>query len=460
MFLDKSFLLLDNSAQLNYGIAVTDLDGDGQFELFIAGFNGRNLVLKWQGGGFAEVATPVLADFERQAIGVAAGDLDGDGREEIYVLNTDKFAGRKEFGDRLFDWQGDDGQDGNWIDLFSLPQNQDALNLMAGRSVAWIDRFGSGRYGCLVANYGGAIRLYELNEDGMLADVAPEAGLAKVTGGRGIVALPLVSDRMDIFMANENSANFLFRNQGDGTFAEIAAIAGVHDPHENGRGVAVLDASGNGRFDLVYGNWEGNHRFYSQPEPGRFRNIAPIALSRPSRIRTVIAADFDNDGYEELFFNNLGQPNRLFGWRDSKWIAIDSGEALEPRGTGTGAAVGDFDGDGRLELMIAHGEAMAQPLSLYHVAANQNNWLRVLPLTAQGAPARGAVVVLTAGDRRQIRAIDAGSGYLCQMEPVAHFGLGKQAEIEAVEVRWLDGKTAKLIAPEPNQLIRVNYPIA
>ena len=459
MFLDKSFLLLDNSAQLNYGIAVADLDGDRQFELFVTGFNGRNLVLKWQGGGFVDVAAPLLTDFERQAIGVAAGDLDGDGREELYVLNTDRFAGRKQFGDRLFDWQ-----DGDWIDLFSLPQNQDALNLTAGRSVAWIDRFSSGRYGCLVASYGGAIRLYELNEDSMLADVAPEAGLARVTGGRGIVALPLVSDRMDIFMANENSPNFLFRNQGDGTFADVAAIAGVDDPRENGRGIAVLDTSGNGRFDLVYGNWEGNHRLYSQEEPGRFRNVAPTALARPSRIRTVIAADFDNDGYEELFFNNMGQPNRLFGWREGRWIAIAIGDALEPRGTGTGAAVGDFDGDGRLELIVAHGEAMPQPLSLYHTADEQNNWqnnwLRVLPLTAQGAPARGAIVILTSGDRRQIRAIDAGSGYLCQMEPVAHFGLGKTSQIERVEVRWLDGKTARLIAPEPNQLIRVGYPTA
>ncbi|MBD3881820.1 CRTAC1 family protein [Phormidium tenue FACHB-886] len=453
MFLDKSLLLLDNPTQLNYGIAVTDLDGDGQFELFVAGFGGRNLALKWQGNGFVDVAAPVLSDLGRQAIGVAAGDLDGDGREEIYVLNTDTFSGRKQLSDRLFDWQN-----GDWVDLFSLPQNQDSLNLTAGRSVAWIDRYGTGRYGCLVANYGGAVRLYELNEDGMLADVAPEAGLAQVTGGRGVVALPLVSSRMDIFMANEHAPNLLFRNQGDGTFVDIAAIAGLSDAHENGRGVAILDADNDGRFDLVYGNWEGEHRFYLQQDPGKFRNTAPAAFARPSRIRTVIAADFDNDGYEELFFNNIGQPNRLFGWRAGKWVPIDIGEALEPRGAGTGAAVGDFDGDGRLELVIAHGESIAQPLSLYHAIAQENYWLRILPLTAQGAPARGAIVTLMAGERRQIRAIDAGSGYLCQMEPVAHFGLGNQSQIEYVEVRWLDGKTVKLVAPEVNQLLRVTYP--
>lgn len=453
MFIDKSVLLLDNPAQLNYGIAVTDIDGDGAFELFVAGFGRQNLVLKWQGAGFVNIADETLADLGRQAIGVAAGDLDGDGREEIYVLNTDTFTGRKRFADRLFDWQ-----DGTWKDLFSLPQNLDALNLTAGRSVAWVDRTGTGRYGCLVVNYGGPIRLYELNSDGMLADMAREAGLALATGGRGVVSLPLVTERMDIFMANENSPNFLFRNQGDGTYVDIAAIAGISDPQQHGRGIAVLDADGDGRLDLVYGNWEGSHRLFAQSAPGKFRDMAPRVMAMPSRVRTVIAADFDNDGHEEIFFNNIGQPNRLFGWRNGRWQALDIGNALEPNGLGTGAAVGDFDGDGQLELIIAHGESGAQPLSLYHAPANGNAWLRVLPFTSQGAPARGSIVTLTANDRTQIRAIDAGSGYLCQMEPVAHFGLGAVGAIESVEVRWLDGKVTRLIAPAANQLLQVPYP--
>jgi hypothetical protein len=453
MFLNKSALILDNPSQLNYGVAVTDVDADGAFELVVAGFGQRNLVLKWTEQGFVDIAPEELADLGRQAIGVAAGDFDGDGQEEIYVLNTDSFQGRKQFGDRLFDWR-----EGGWVDLFSLPQNQDSLNLTAGRSVAWVDRDGDGRYGCLVANYGGPIRLYELNGDDMIADVAQEAGLAMVTGGRGIVALSLVSDRMDIFMANENSPNFLFRNQGDGTYVDVAGMAGVSDPLHHGRGIAVLDADGDGRMDLVYGNWEGQHRLYAQYAPGKFQDIASRALAMPSRIRTVIAADFDNDGHEEIFFNNIGQPNRLFGWRDNKWTALDIGEALEPRGLGTGAAIGDFDGDGRLELLIAHGESGEQPLSLYHPTPNDNFWLRIVPLTPQGAPARGAVVTLTANDRIQIRSIDAGSGYLCQMEPVAHFGLGREQAIDAVEVRWMDGKSVRILSPEVNQVLRVKYP--
>src|SRR5262249_25549098 len=150
---------------------------------------------------------------------------------------------------------------------------------------------------------------------------------------------------------NENGPNYLFRHRGDGTYEEVAAEFGLADSNENGRGVIALDADGDGRFDLAWGNWEGPHRLCVRQPNGKFRNHAPRTFSRPSRVRTVIAADFDNDGYEEIFFNNIGEPNRLFGYRNGEWIQIDLDDALEPGGLGTGAAVGDFDGDGRLELL-------------------------------------------------------------------------------------------------------------
>jgi hypothetical protein len=453
MFTNCSELLLQNEAQFYGGVAVTDIDHDGAFEVFVAGFGAANRVLKWAEAGFIDIVDDRLADADRLTVSAAAADLDGDGREEIYILNIDTFQGRRQFGDRLLDWQTD-----HWVDLFSLPQNFDAQTRNSGRSVIAVDRFASGRYGFFVANYGGPMRLYELNMHGMLADVAAAAGLNLVTGGRGAVALPLVSDRMDIFAANENSTNALFRNRDDGTFDNIAPLVGLTDPNEHGRGVAVLDLNQDGRFDLVYGNWEGPHRMFVQEPDGQFRNVAPPHLAIPSRVRTVIAADFDNDGYEELFFNNIGEPNRLFGWREGNWLELDAGDASEPTGLGTGAAVGDWNNDGHLELLITHGETAPQPLSLYHSLPTNYGWLRVLPLTRQGAPARGAVVKLVSGDRQQIRVIDSGSGYLCQMEPVAHFGLGNLDHIDRVEVRWLNGTQLILNQPKPNQLLRVPYP--
>ncbi len=453
MFTDRSDLLLYNPSQLNYGVAVIDVDGDGAFEWVIAGFGFSNLIYKWNGRALESMPAPAGGDPARQAIGVAGCDIDGDGEEEIYILNTDTFAGQKRFADRMFD-----RSDGEWTDLFSMPMGRGVSNMTAGRSVIGVDRDGDGVYGFFVANYGGPMRLYELDEDGRLSDAAPDAGLALTTGGRSAIALPLVSPRLDIFVGNENGPNYLFINRGDGTFEDMAREAGLSDSRSHARGVAALDANGDGLFDLALGNWEGPNRLFVQNVLSVFKDSAPPSMAAPSTTRTVIAADFDNDGYEELFFNNIGQPNRLFSRREGAWHPVDIGDAAEPQGLGTGAAVADLDGDGRLELLIAHGESWAQPLTLYHAPANGNHWLRVLPLTQQGAPARGAVVSLTADGRTQRRVIASGSGYLCQMEPVAHFGLGTLPAVESIEVRWPDGAMVRLDESEVDTLVRIEHP--
>lgn len=380
MFFDRSALIAFNPPHRGYGMAVTDIDHDGHFELIVTGFGHPNRVLKWDGHHLIDAAPPTLVDPLRHAIGLAAADIDADGREELYILNSDTFSGQKRLADRLFveSYTG-------WIDLFELPDNRRAINLTAGRSVAAIDRYGNGRYSFFVANYGGPMALYELDDDGHLHDVAPAAHLNLITGGRGVLAAPFFGPQIDLFTVNELGPNFFFRNRGDGAFDEMGRPAGLADSNENGRGLALVDSAGDGRLGLVYGNWEGPHRLFHQVATGVFRNIAPDALAAPSRVRTVIAADFDNDGYEEIFFNNIGQPNRLFAFRDGQWQPTDIGAALEPTGFGTGAAVADLDNDGRLELYIAHGESGEQPLSVYHPELNNHHWLRVQPLTREGS---------------------------------------------------------------------------
>ncbi|MEO1269984.1 MAG: CRTAC1 family protein [Myxococcota bacterium] len=451
-FSARSDRIRDNPARRRYGVAVSDLDGDGDVEAIVAGYGGANEVLDWQQGALVDIAPPEVADSGRKAIGVAACDVNGDGREDIYLLNIDRFGGLGEVSDRLLVWSK-----GGWQDLFELPQNAGRTNRFAGRSVACLDRDGDGRYGVFVANYGGPMKLFEVDDDQRLTDVGPEAGIALITGGRSLLTLPLEGrPGMHMFAGNENGPNFLFQNQGDGTFQEVAATAGVADPMETVRGVTTLDADGDGDFDLLYGNWEGPHRLFVAEDGLVFQDRTPGAMRTPSRIRTVIAADFDNDGVEELFWNNIGQPNRLFGWRRGAWVELPIGDALEPNGLGTGGAVGDFDGDGLLDLLVSHGESGPQPLSLYVTKPNGNHWLRVAPRTAQGGPARGALVTLTdATGRTQRRMVDAGSGYLCQMEPVAHFGLGTTTEVTSIEVRWPSGDVKRVERPAIDHMLIV-----
>ncbi|XP_070573035.1 cartilage acidic protein 1-like isoform X2 [Ptychodera flava] len=486
-YLDSS----SNPVQLNYGVAVSDVDNDGTMEWIVAGYSGANLVLKWDAASNKLYNIAVndknspfyaLRDTQGNAIGVSACDVDGDGREEIYFLNTNNaYSGYATYTDKLFKFR-----DGKYVDLFQDEVNKDAIRLYAGRSVACVDRKGTGRYSIVVANYAsgnvGPFGLIEMVvEDSdvaaghiVLRDVASEAGVARLTGGRGVTVGPIMNDfgLSDIFCDNERGANFLFVNQGDGSFEDVAQKSDIADRRENGRGVALTDLNGDELIDIVYGNWEGPHRIYIQEKNGedrRFRDIATAPYRNPSPIRTVIVADFDNDGNLEILQNNIVHgdyaPNHVFRvtrnetGKDPKVEEIDIGDAEEPDGFGTGGAVADLDGDGVLELMLSHGESSRQPLTMYRAKTNgDENWLRVMPKTEHGAPARGALVVARTTDNvAHLRVIDGGSGYLCQMEPVAHFGLGS-AIVSRVEITWPDSQKMVKIIDKMNSVIVIEHP--
>ena len=448
-FEDITYQILDNPPRLSYGISVTDINQDDDYEFIVTGFGFNNLALKYRKGVLLnKVDQKIFLDKDRRTIGVAACDIDQDGFEEIYFLNTDTYSGEKKYSDRLLDIN-----DNKLIDLFELEINQENLNLTAGRSVVCVDRNGDGAYGIYVANYGGPTRFYE-KEGQRIVDKAKELGIDKITGGRAVISGNILSGRSDIFAANERGENFLYYNQ-EGEFVELAKDYQVEDLFENGRGTALSDILYRGQLDILTSNWEGPHRAFVL-DGNQFKDIADQNFSEPSRIRTVISADFDNDGYDEVFMNNIGEPNKLFKILDNGvFQPIKINTALETNGLGTGAAVADIDNDGILELLISHGESGYQPLSLYKANIKDNNYIRIKPLNKFGAPARGATVTLKSNLRTHSKTIDAGSGYLCQMEPVAHYGIRKNEKDLKFEVTWTNGKTDNYVIKNLNQTIEV-----
>jgi len=463
MLEDVSGVLADDAPMRAYGVCATEHDGEPA--LLVAGYGEANRLLCWRDGELVDRARSPLTDADGHALGVAAGDVDGDGTEELYVHNSGSFGGQTHEPDHLLRRHSNGA---GWHDLLGEPRNGDARSFTSGRSVAVVDRDGSGTYAVLRTSYAAPMHCYEFAGSGA-EDIADDLGIGFVSGGRTLVTGPLVSDRTDVFLGNERGPNLLLRHDDGGGFTDFAPECGVSDTHGDARGGALLDVGG--EFGLVYGNWEGHHRLFVPAGGGRtqFADIAPPELSAPSAVRTVVAADLDNDGHQEVLFNTLEESNRLFA-RDptgaatesSGWRQVDIGAAREPQGAGTGAAVADVDGDGRLELLVAHGETEPQPLSVFRVPGHDNGWLRVRPRTANGAPARGAVVRLETDAHpeddvsEQVRAVDGGSGYLCQMEPVAHFGLGDRT-IERVTVRWPDGAETTL-APERDRMVTVEHP--
>ena len=425
-------LIENNTDRLSYGVSVADINNDNNFEFIVAGFRYPNLALGFRDGVLKNlINNSIFSDEKRSTIGVASCDIDQNGIEETYFLNTDTYSGEKKYSDRLLNFNKE------ITDLFELPKNQKNLNLTAGRSVVCVDRKGDGKYGFYVANYGGPTRFYELNND-LIRDIAPDLKIDKITGGRAVVAGHILSNKMDIFAANERGPNFLYLNDKD-QFYNVSTEYNTDDVLQNGRGTTLSDFLYRGSLDIINGNWEGFHRIFVNNET-TFNDMASKEFRIPSRIRTIISADFDNDGYDEIFMNNIGEPNKLFKiLENGKITQIKISNALEKNGLGTGAAVADIDNDGILELLISHGESGPQPLSLFKSNIKNKKFLRIAPKTTYGAPARGATVILVTNKRKHAKTIDAGSGYLCQMEPVAHYGFRKNEIIKNVIIKWTDG---------------------
>ena len=449
-FEDLSKIIENNEKRLSYGISVTDFNMDGNYEFLVTGFGFANLALSYQDGKLKDLnQQKIFSDASKKTIGVAACDIDKDGFEEIYFLNTDTYSGVKKYSDRLLDIK-----DNDYFDLFELEKNKENLNLTAGRSVVCVDRKGDGEYGIYVANYGGPTRFYEI-ENELIKDKAKNLNLDNITGGRAVVSGHILTERADIFAANERGANFLFKNN-NGKFDDVAFDYRLDDAIQNGRGTALSDIYYRGRLDILSGNWLGYHRAWVL-ENNEFKDIGNKDYDEPSRIRTIISADFDNDGFDEVFMNNIAEPNKLFRIKDNgKFEQINFKVGLEVNGYGTGAAVADIDNDGILELLVSRGESKAQTLTLYKAKVNKGSkYLRIKPLNKYGAPARGATVTLITNQRKHSKTIDAGSGYLCQMEPVAHYGIRKKEKNFKVEIRWTDGSKEMIDIKKLNQTITV-----
>ena len=449
-FEDLSKIIENNEKRLSYGISVTDFNMDGNYEFLVTGFGFANLALSYQDGKLKDLnQQKIFSDASKKTIGVAACDIDKDGFEEIYFLNTDTYSGVKKYSDRLLDIK-----DNDYFDLFALEKNKENLNLTAGRSVVCVDRKGDGEYGIYVANYGGPTRFYEI-ENELIKDKAENLNLDNITGGRAVVSGHILTERADIFAANERGANFLFKNN-NGKFDDVAFDYRLDDAIQNGRGTALSDIYYRGRLDILSGNWLGYHRAWVL-ENNEFKDIGNKDYDEPSRIRTIISADFDNDGFDEVFMNNIAEPNKLFRIKDNgKFEQINFKVGLEANGYGTGAAVADIDNDGILELLVSRGESKAQTLTLYKAKVNKGSkYLRVKPLNKYGAPARGATVTLITNQRKHSKTIDAGSGYLCQMEPVAHYGIRKKEKNFKVEIRWTNGSKEMIDIKKLNQTVTI-----
>jgi hypothetical protein len=302
------------------------------------------------------------------------------------------------------------------------------------------------------------------NDGGRFVDVTKEAGFVDPDGrSLGVVAADLDGDgKVDLFVANDGTANYLFHNLGGFRFEEVGHLAGVAASagggYRAGMGVACGDLDGDGRPDLVVTNFYGEaSTLYQNLGGGLFNDrTADSGLGAATRFLLGFGTaflDYDNDGRIDLMSVNghvndnrpytpFAMPCQLLAGDGKGRLTDVSAQAGSPWSVlrvGRGLAVGDLDNDGRTDAVVL---SQNSPLAFFHNRTAAGHFLTLrLEGTASNRDGVGAVVTVVAGGRRQVAQRFGGGSYQSAGDPRFHFGLWTAAVADSVEVRWPSGRS-------------------
>jgi hypothetical protein len=470
------------------GLALFDVDGDGDLDLFCV--QGGDLVEPSaedtdrlylnRGDGRFEDATSA-AGFTRTdyGMGCATGDYDGDGDLDLYVTNVGANAlYRNEGSGRFTDVTVEAGVgDAGWgTSTGFVDYDRDGdLDLFVANYVVWSPEsavtctatYGARTY-CSPKVYRPATDVLFRNEGGgRFVDVTTEAGLGAAAGnGLGFAWGDFDDDGdVDLYVANDGMPNHLWRNEGDGMFTDVALESGCalnrDGKAEAGMGIAALDLTGDGRLDLFMTHFAEESNTLYRNLGGTFADHTHRSgMARASTEYTGFGtgfADFDQDGRLDLFVANgrvtrrdtgpdgerqWAETDQLFrGIGEARFeeVAPKSGLSNPPRLVSRGAAFGDVDGDGDVDVVVLDNDTGVRILA--NRAPSMGNGITLRLIDAGGGDALGASATLTAGESRWTRRAMTAYSYCSANDPLVHVGLGEVTRVDEVSVVWPDGES-------------------
>jgi hypothetical protein len=431
------------------GVAVGDFDNNGYLDLYVTAF-GPNILYRNNGDGtFTDVtsAAGVAGGAAEWSTSTAFFDFDRDGNLDLYVVN-------------YLDYRLDD-------------------NPYCG-----LRKAGYRMYCHPTIFDGSADRLFHNNGNGTFTDVSRQAGIANPAGkGLGVTFCDFDRDGdTDVYVANDTVRNFLYRNNGDGTFLDVAYGAGVgFDPNgkpQAGMGTDCADVDGNGFPDIFVTNFsEELNTLYQNRGDGIFEDVSAKAGLGSGYLPLGFGTkmfDFDNDGDLDIHVTNghvidnvkLYQPNLTYAQKDLLYenlggrfrdVSDQSGPALQVERIGRGLAVADFDNDGNLDVVIS--SLGQRPVLLRNEGVRSGNWITIRAKGRKGNSfGLGATVKLETSVGQQIREINNVASYLSSSDVRLHFGLGAAKTIRQIEVLWPGGAKQILKNVGVNQILVIEEP--
>lgn len=438
------------------GVCVFDYDNDGLEDIFICdNNNGSNLLFHNLGNmQFEEVSYAVGIYTSSSTRLPIAGDYNNDS----YL---DLFLGALNGNSFLYENNGD----GSFSDVTA----QSGIVTNGGiRGGAWHDVNNDGWIDLYVGRLTEYNYFFKNNGDGTFTDIAQNINADGPQNGGLVMGLSFVDydndGDEDLFITQDNNmGNILLRKQNSGSFIDVSASAGVDLP-VMGMGVAVGDYDRDGWLDIYTSNLYQNSLLRNSPQ-GYFNDVADSAGVEDipgSMAWGTFFFDADNDGWVDLFNNNesgFGNiPNSFFrNLGDGTFEDLSEASGLQSYNNGIGCAFGDLDNDGDLDIVAAGHSSVEGSILLYRNDSSINNWVQFDLRTNGLSPfAIGAKVELYTQSGIQLNVVTAGNGYCSQNTFIQHFGLGIDISIDSVVVNWPDTEREMFIIPAINQRYLLN----
>lgn len=479
---------------LGHGCAMADFDGDGWLDLVLVGPNKVALYRNNRDGTFTDITAGSGLRQEGIWQGVATGDYDNDGRMDLYISGYRCCA--------LYHNEGN----GKFRDV---TRQAGLSEKQWGASACFLDVDNDGYLDLYVCHYvrftpqstkyclqGGLMStcgptnydpergtLYHNNRHGGFTDETARRGLADAHGNALGVAIADYDDdgNIDFAVANDQLPGDLYHNKGKGYFENVGLYSGMaYDATGNahaGMGVDWADVAADGRLSLIVTTYQHQPKsLYMPTGKGLFTDACyTVGIGNPTMNMVgfgVKFIDYDNDGFPDLVIANghavdniartdstttYPQILQLFHNVGGKYtdVTAQGGPAFRQPIVGRGLAVGDYDNDGRLDILVVDIEG--HPLLLHNECDAPNNWLALrLQGTRSNRDGIGATITVTANGRTWKQVVSTGGSFLSASDVRAHIGLGAAKQADRIDIRWPSGHQTQLSNVASNRIVTVD----